>query len=353
MPKNAAAERTRRLAESPIPSLLLRLSLPAVVGMLTAGVYNLVDRVFVGRAVGVDGLTGVAVALPYMLLLVATGMLVGFGAATQISIKLGEKKTEEAERVLGSATLMLTVLSLILTAVGLLLLNPIFSLFNVSDAVRPHARGYLEIIVFATGFQLVGYGLNSAIRAEGNTRTAMWTLLIGILLNCPLAWVFLFIFHWGVRGAALATAISQAVSAVWVLAYFLRGKSALKLRWSNLRFDVPECSKILVLGSPMFLRQVATVTTYGMMIYQVGRYGKQSPYGGDIAVAAWVSIYSLLMIIAFAVFGINQGTQPVVGFNFGSKRFDRVKQALLCGIGYAACADLPGLCRGYLLRRRF
>ena len=223
--------RTRRLAEEPIPSLLLRLSLPAMVGMMTQGAYYFVDRVFVGQALNPDALAGITMAFPYMLVLLAAAMLIGFGAAAQVSIKLGEKKTEEAERVLGNAALLLLLFSVVLTVVGLALLDPVLNASRIPENVLHYAREYLQIVIFATGFQLVGFGLNAVIRAEGNTRTAMWTLLIGVFLNFFLAWLFLFKFHWGMRGAAWATAIAQCVSAAWVLAYFLQGKSLLHLRW--------------------------------------------------------------------------------------------------------------------------
>jgi len=343
MQKNPALERTRRLAESPIPQLLLRLSLPAVVGMMTAAVYNFVDGAFVGQAVGSDGLAGVTIALPYMLILMAAGMLIGFGAAAQVSIKLGEKQTEEAERVLGNAALLSVIVSVILTVSGLLALNPVLKLFNVSDAVGQYARIYLGIIILATGLQLTGYGLNSVIRAEGNTRTAMWTLLIGVLLNIFLAWLFLFIFHWGIAGAGIATAISQGVSAVWVVRYFLGGRSTLRLRWRFIRFDWEISRKILLIGSPMFALQVASAMMYGVMIHQLNRFG------GDQAVAVWGSVYRFMMLVAMPVFGINQGTQPAIGFNFGAKRFDRVKKALLTGILYASTITTVGFAIAYLI----
>ena len=152
-------------------------------------------------------------AFPYMLVLLAAAMFIGYGAAVLVSIKLGEKKTDEAEQVLGSATLMILVLSVVLTVVGLAALGPVLRGLGISGEVLRFAHEYLEIVILATGFQLAGFGLNAVIRAEGNARTAMWTLLIGVFLNFFLAWLFLFKFQWGMRGAAFATAISQTVSA--------------------------------------------------------------------------------------------------------------------------------------------
>ena len=316
--------------------------------MLTAGVYNFVDGAFVGQAVGQDGLAGVTDALPYMLTLMASGMLIGFGAAAQVSIKLGEKQIEEAERVLGNAALLSIIISVVLTITGLLALDPAPRLFHVSENVFPFAHDYLSIIILGTGLQMSAYGLNSVIRAEGNTRTAMWTMLIGVLLNVFLAWLFLFVFHWGVVGAGIATVLSQGVSAVWVVSYFLGSKSTLRLRWRDLRFDAAISRKILLIGSPMFALQVASAMMYGVMLSQLNRYGaKVGPAGGDLAVAVWGTVYRFMMLIAMPVFGINQGTQPAIGFNFGAMRFDRVKKALLTGIFYASTITVLGFAVAY------
>ncbi len=189
---NPGPERARRLAEDPIPQLLLRLSLPAMVGMMTQGAYYFVDRVFVGQALNPDALAGITIAFPYMLILLAGSMFIGFGAAALVSIRLGEKKVEEAELVLGNAATMLASASLALTVLGLVLLDPVLRGMGVSPSVLPYCKNYLQIVICATCFQLLGYGLNAIIRAEGNTRTAMYTMLIGVFLNFGLAWLFLF-----------------------------------------------------------------------------------------------------------------------------------------------------------------
>ena len=348
------SERARRLAEDPIARLLLRLSLPAMVGMMTNGAYYAVDRAIVGQALNPNALAGITLAFPYMLVLLAASMLVGFGAAAQVSIKLGERKTEEAEQVLGNAALLLVLFSVILTVVGQALLDPVLSGLGISRDVLPYTHDYLQIIIFATGFQLVGFGLNAVIRAEGNTRTAMWTLLIGVFLNLVLALLFLFVFHWGMRGAAFATAIAQGVSAAWVVVYFLRGKSLVRLERRFLRFHGPTCRRILLIGSPMFAMQLFAALMFGFVNYQAGKYG-------DGAIAVWGSIYALFIMANMPVYGINQGTQPIVGFNYGAKRFDRVKEALLTGILYASTLTVlgfliamlaPGPVDGTVLQRR-
>ena len=222
-------DRAEKLDQGSIPSLLLRFSMPAIVGMLAQALYNIVDRVFVGRAVGTLGITGATVAFPFMLVLMAFSMLVGFGAAALVSIRLGERKKGEAERVLGNAIVLLLAGSLVITFAALVLLDPLLTLFGAGQQSRPYAHDYLQVIVLGAVFQIVGFGLNAVIRGEGNPRVAMYTVLIGALLNTILDPIFLFLLGWGMRGAAAATVVSQAVSAVWVMAYFMRGRSLLQI----------------------------------------------------------------------------------------------------------------------------
>jgi putative MATE family efflux protein len=308
-----------------------------MVGMMTQGAYYVVDRVFVGHALrSEDALAGITDAYPYTQILLAVSMLIGIGAAAQISIKLGEKKTEEAERVLGNSATLLVIMSAVLTLLGLVLLDPILGRLDISADVLPYTRDYLQVVILATAFQLIGYGLNAAIRAEGNARTAMWTLLIGVALNFVLCPLFLFKFHWGMRGAALATAISQGVSAAWVVAYFLRDKSLLRLRRRFLWLHGPTCLRILLIGSPMFLMMLFAAVMFESINYQT------STIGGKEATAVWGCIFGLFMVTNMPIYGINQGTQPIVGFNYGAKRFDRVKQALLTGILYASTLTVLG-----------
>jgi putative MATE family efflux protein len=284
------------------------------------------------------------IAFPYMLILQAASMLIGIGAAARVSIKLGEKKHEEAEQILGNATTMLFIASVVLTIIGLAALPYVMQRLHVTDPVREYASQYLHVIIYATGFQLVGYGLNSIIRAEGNTGTAMWTLLIGVFLNAILAAVFLFVFHWGMPGAAWATAISQGVSAAWVLLYFVKGKSSLRFHWRLMRLDGPTCGRIVLFGLPMFMMMVFASIMLSTLEIQADHYGDLLPIpnGGALALAIWGCIFSVLQLANNPVYGVSQGTQPIIGFNYGAQRFDRVKQALLTGILFASTLTVGG-----------
>jgi putative MATE family efflux protein len=357
IPLAASIARSERLGSSGIARLLWQFSLPAIVGMLSQALYNLIDRIFVGRAMGDDAIAGITVCFPFMLILIAFGMLIGFGGAALISIRLGEQKRAEAQQVLGNSAALLAIASLFVTAVGLVFLDPILSLLAASKNVLPYAHDYMQIILIGTIFQIVFFGLNAAIRAEGNPRQAMFSLLFGVATNIALAPFFIFPtdwkllgtdismpgFGWGMRGAALATVCAQAVSLAWVLSYFFGGKSLLKLRLAEMRLDLPLCRRILVIGSPPFALQFAACGVQAIMYHQLYRFGQLQHFGGDRAIAIIGVIYIFAMLILMPIFGLNQGVQPIIGYNYGAEKFDRVKRALLTANLFAVMGTLPGL----------
>jgi putative MATE family efflux protein len=329
-------DRSARLGEGSIPRLLFHFSLPAIVGVMAQALYAVIDRVFVGRALGPEGIAGITVAFPFMLIILAFGMLVGFGATALISIRLGERNKAEAELALGNALVLLTLISIVITAIGAAFLDPILSALGASDTVLPYARDYLRIIVLGTIFQMIGFGLNATIRGEGNPRVAMLSMLISVLVNLILAPVFIFGFSWGMKGAALATVIAQAVTAVWVLAYFLSRASLLRLHARNLRLNRAICTSIFEIGLPSCAMQIANSILQRILI------GQLHTHGGDMAVSVFGIIYSALMVIAMPIVGINQGSQPIIGYNYGARRFDRVKKALETAILAASALVLLG-----------
>ena len=314
--------RSEQLGEEKISRLLLKFSIPAVIGMLVNALYNIVDRIFIGRTVGEPGIAGIAIGFPLMLVLMAFGMLIGIGATSLVSIRLGEKKKDEAEVILGNSMMLLIGIAVVLTSVGLLFLDPLLRLSGASQTILPYARDYMSIILFGVIFQNIGFGMNNFIRAEGNPKIAMYTMLIGAILNIILDAVFVLVFGWGVKGAALATILSQAVSAGWVLYYFLGGKSLLKIHIRNLKLQLPIVTKIVAIGSaPFAMQMVASVL--GIIINNSLKI-----YGGDVAIAGMGIINSIAMLILMPIFGINQGAQPIIGYNYGAEKFDRVKHAL-------------------------
>ncbi len=319
-------DRSQQLGEDSIYRLLLKFSIPAIVGMIAQALYNIVDRIFIGQAIGADGLAGATVSFPFMLILMAFGMLVGIGTTALVSIRLGQRKQAEAEQILGNGTVLLIGQALLITLTGLTLLDPLLRLFGASDAILPYARDYLQIIVLGSVFQAVGFGLNAVIRGEGNPRIAMVTMLIGAVLNTILDPIFLFRFGWGMRGAAAATVLAQSVSATWVLSYFLTGRSLLRIRLRNLRLKWSVCMAILAIGSAPFAMQIAASVLNAILNHQL------HTYGGNLAISVMGIIYAVAMFIAMPVFGINQGAQPIIGYNYGASQFERVKKTLLAAI---------------------
>jgi len=324
------------MGEGSIPRLLLKFSVPAIVGMLVNALYNVVDRIFIGLGVGPLGIAGATVGFPIMIVQMAFGMLIGMGATALVSIRLGEKKKEEAERILGNALSLLVLVSLTIMTAGLVWLRPLLSLFGASPAILSQSYEYISVILAGSVFMGVGFGMNGFIRAEGNPRMAMLTMVIGAVLNTLLDPLFIFVFRMGVRGAAIATVISQAVSAAWVLSYFLGGRSLLKIRLANLKISREIAASIVALGFAPFAMQLAASVLNALLTRQLQRFG------GDLAIAAMGIIFSLNMLILMPVFGINQGAQPLIGYNYGARRFDRVKQALRLAIGAATAVVTLG-----------
>lgn len=336
-------DRSKQLAEDKIGKLLLTFSVPAIIGMLVNALYNIVDRIFVGRGVGRLAIAGITIGFPVMIILMAFGMLIGIGATSLISIRLGENKKDEAEQIMGNAMVLLVLVMLVLTVLGLAFLEPILRMFGASADVMPYAKDYLRIILFGSVFQGIGFGMNNFIRAEGNPKIAMLTMLIGAIINTILDPIFIFVFKWGIQGAAIATIIAQAASAIWVVGHFLGGKSILKVRKENLRLKKDVVLKIFTIGSAPFMMQVAASAVTAILNNQL------AIFGGDIAISAMGIINSLSTIILMPIFGINQGSQPIIGFNYGAKQYDRVKQALK----YAATAATALVVLGFVLIRIF
>jgi putative MATE family efflux protein len=329
-------DRSQLMGEGSIPRLLLRFSVPAVIGMLVNALYNVVDRIFIGLGVGAQGIAGATVGFPIMIVQMAFGMLIGMGATALVSIRLGENKREEAERIIGNAFSLLTIVSAVLTAAGLVWLRPLLALFGASPGILQQGYEYVSIILIGSVFQGIGFGMNGFIRAEGSPRTAMLTMVIGAVLNTTLDPLFIFVFKMGVRGAAVATIISQAVSAAWVLTYFLRGRSLLKLRAANLKPDWRTAVGIASIGFAPFAMQLAASVLNALLTRQLQNYG------GDLAIAAMGIVFSLNMLILMPIFGINQGAQPLIGYNFGARRFPRVKQTLRLAIAASTAVVLVG-----------
>lgn len=336
-------DRATQLGNEKVSRLLFKFAIPAIVGMLVNALYNIVDKIFVGQGVEPLAIAGIAVGLPINILMMAFGMLVGVGATSLISLRLGEKRVEEAELILGNAMVLSVTIYFIISMIGLVFLEQILRLFGASNAVMPYAKDYMKIILAGGVFQGIAFTMNNFIRADGNPQIAMGTMLIGAFLNIVLDPIFIFKFNMGIKGAAIATVISQIVSAIWVLRYFFGGKSMLKVRRKNFKVKPAIVRNIIAIGSAPFAMQIASSILNVIMLNALGEHG------GDLAISAISAINSISMLILMPVFGINQGAQPIIGYNYGAKNFDRVKQTLK----YAILAATTVVTSGFIITRLF
>jgi putative MATE family efflux protein len=329
-------QKTNELGYENVWKLLLKFSIPSIVGMLVNAMYSIVDRFFVGRGVGAMALSGVAVTFPISNIIMAFGMLVGIGSATIVSIKLGQNKHKQAEKIIGNAFTLVIIFSILITICGIIFLDPILKMFGASSETMPTAKQFAFIILLGVVLQNIGFGMNPIIRAEGDPKTAMKSMLIGSVLNFLINPLFIFVFKLGVRGSALATICSQTVCSVWILYYFVKGKSILKLKRENLKLYKTFVGEIISIGMSPFAMQLAA----SLITITFNR--SLAKYGGDIAIGAFSLINSVSMLILMPVFGINQGSQPIIGYNYGAKNIDRVKETLKYAAIFATCICVVG-----------
>jgi len=301
---------------------MFRYFVPAFVGVVANTLYNIVDRIFIGRGVGAEALSGVSVVFPIMLIMMGFGMLIGIGAGVMVSINLGRKNKDRAEKILGTGFVMMLLVSAVLTVVGFILKKPLLRSFGATQETFRYANDYLNIILFGVVFQMVGFSLNNIIRAEGNARVAMYSMLLSAGINIVLNPVFIFILGWGVKGSALATVISMIILDIWVIAHFRSRRSVVKLRKEYIKADRVIFKDILAIGISPFAMQVAGSFVHGIL------NTKLIFYGSNLAVGAMGIINSVTSLVVMTIVAINMASQPIIGFNYGAKMFGRVREAL-------------------------
>ncbi|MBU4511160.1 MATE family efflux transporter, partial [bacterium] len=311
-----------RLGEERISKLLVNLSVPATIGMMVNALYNLVDTIFVGRGVGALAIGGLTIAFPIQMVIMAFAQMIGIGAASAISRSLGAKDIEKADYVAGNSFLCIIVLSSIIAAIGLIFTEPMLRLFGSTETILPYAKDYITIILWGSVFSSFAMSSNNLIRAEGNAKVAMATMLIGAILNIILDPIFIFVFKMGVKGAALATVISKFVSFLYVLTYLYSGKSSLKVKLHHLKPRMHIITEIFTVGFAAFARMV-TGSIVAIIVNNSLRV-----FGGDIALIIVGIVHRVTMFVFMPLFGVVQGMQPIVGFNYGAKKFVRVKETL-------------------------
>ena len=311
-----------------ITKLLVQFSLPAIIGMLVNALYNIVDRIYIGNIenVGHIAIAGVGITFPVVIFVFGFSILIGLGAATNASLNLGKKKKEEAEKFLGVAVSFGFIVSLILMVLVLWKLEWLVNILGGSDKTGIYAAQYLKILAYGFPAAVVGYVANASIRSDGNPKMAMATLLIGAITNIVLDPIFIFYLKMGVKGAAWATIISQYVSGIWAIYYFTSKFSGMKLYLKNLKLDFGKIKSISSLGSAPFAIQI------GASVVNYTYNSTLKIYGGDTAIGAMAIVQAVITFISMPIFGINQGLQPILGYNYGAKLYSRVKEALFKAI---------------------
>ena len=312
---------TDQIGTDAIGRLLLRFSLPSIVGMLVNALYNVVDRMFIGYGIGPLGIAGATIGFPLMLVTISFSILVGVGANTLFSIRMGEGRKEEAERILGNAFSLLFLVPLATSLAALAFLDPLLRLIGAGPDLLPYARTYARIVLFGAALASTGHGLSHFIRSDGRPGIAMVAMIVGAVANVLLDPLFIFVFRWGMAGAAWATVISQGLSFAWCLAYFLSPRANTRLRRRHLPLDFRLVVwPMLGIGFAPFAMNLANSLLNVILNLGLRRYG------GDAAIAVMGILSAYMSMIFMPVFGIVQGAQPLIGYNYGARKFARVRR---------------------------
>lgn len=338
-------QNVKELEFEKIPKLLWKYFLPAFAGVIINSLYNIVDRIFIGHGVGAMALSGLSAVFPIMVIMMAFGMLIGMGAGVRVSLNLGKKDFKRAEKVLGNAFVLMVIMALLITIIGFSIKTPMLRFFGVNNETFAYANEYLNIILFGSVFNIVGYSLNNLIRSEGSAKVAMVSMLISAGLNIILDPLFIFVLDMGVAGAAYATIISQLALCIWVIAHFRSKRSVIKLRMRNFKLQGDIIWYIITIGFAPFSMQMASSLVFGTFNIQLIRYG------GDIAVGAMGVVMSIAMLLVMTILAINMASQPIIGFNYGAKNYVRVKQTLVLSLIFATIISVIGFALGELFPR--
>ena len=315
---------------------ILQMALPMTVAQLINILYNIVDRMYLGRLPGHLSLTGLGLCLPIISILMGFANLCGMGGAPLCSIHRGKGEDGEAERILGNSFALLLLFGAGLTALGLAFRRPILYLFGASDLTFPYANDYLTIYLLGTLFVMIGLGMNPFINAQGFSRMGMMTVALGAAVNIVLDPIFIFALDMGVRGAALATVLAQGCSALWVLKFLTGRRALLRLRWNTLRLQAARVRRILALGTSGFVMSMTN------SLVQVLCNASLQHYGGDLYVGVMTVINSIREVVSMPVQGITNGCQPVLGYNYGAGEYERVRRGIrfttVLTVGYSVAA---------------
>jgi putative MATE family efflux protein len=333
---NAADNSPNPLGVLPVSKLLLRYAVPSVVSMVAMSLYSIVDQIFISHSsAGYLGNGATTVAFPLITVMLALTLLIGNGAAAFTSLELGRGNHDKASRIVGNAFTLLLVLSFALMGVSLYFLDPILIGLGASENILPYARDYVSITMMSTPFAMISMGLSNVIRADGSPRYSMFAVLTGVVLNIALDPVFIFALDMGVKGAAVATVISQFVSTLLILYYIVFRARYIRLSKKNMPLRRGIALRTMMIGSSSFATQMA-IAVSGIIINNIVRhYGALSPYGSDIPIAAVGIVMRVSSIVAGILIGISIGAQPIIGYNYGACNYARVREALFMAIKFA------------------
>ena len=317
---------TLQLGTRPVGKLLLQYAMPAIVAMTAASLYNIVDSIFIGQGVGPLAISGLAITFPFMNLSTAFGAAVGVGASTFISMKLGQKDYETAESILGNTVTLNLIIGIAFSVVCLLFLGPILKFFGASEATLPYARDYMVIILVGNVFSHMYFGMNAVLRAAGKPRQAMYATIVTVVMNTMLDYVFIILFGWGIQGAAYATVLAQVMALIWQLRIFSNKQELLHFERGIYRLRSELVRNIIGVGISPFAMNVCACVVVIFINQQLVRYGS------DLDVGAYGIANKVSFVFLMFVLGVNQGMQPIVGYNYGAQKIDRMIQVVKLSI---------------------
>lgn len=333
-------EKFNVLGEKPVGKLLMQYAIPAIVAMTASSIYNIIDGIFIGQGVGKEAIMGLALTAPVMSLTAAFGAMVGVGAATLMSVRLGQKDYATAKKILGNVLIMNIVMGVTLGFVLQLCLTPILRFFGASDATLPFAHDFMTIILAGNVVTHLYLGLNALLRSTNRPMKAMYATFGTVGLNCIFAPIFIFVLGWGIRGAATATVLAQFCMLLWQLKLFSSKSDLIHLSRDIFHPDTRIMRESLVIGLPPFLINLCAC----MVTIFITR--SMTQYGGDVAVGAYGISNRLILFVVMIVIGLNQGMQPIAGYNYGAQKYDRligvVKRAMLVATVFTTCGFLIG-----------
>lgn len=341
MTESTIIHKENPLGTEPVGKLLLAFSVPSIIACLVNSVYNIVDQIFIGQGVGYLGNAATTVSFPMMTIVMAFATLAGSGGGAYAAIKLGEKDVREADLTLNNLFSMSLIIGILISALGLLFLDPLLRMFGATETVMPYARDYTSIILMGVPFSVLGITMSNMARTDGNPRLSMYGILIGATLNTILDPLYIFVFHWGVKGAAIATITSQILSAGILCHYFWR-RGNMRFQFQLMKLVPRVCVKSLTLGASSGIAQLVACVMQVVMNNSLVYYGNQSDVTGDVALSAMGIVMKIVMILGSVCIGIGVGSQPILGFNYGAGNYKRIRDTYFKAIIYATVSISVG-----------